>query len=141
MSIFWFSIFVILLVIELSTANLITIWFAIGAAISMISSAFVDGFLIQLAIFVASSFVMLCATRPLVKKFKINEVQPTNSERVIGKKAEVTKKISPNNYGEVKIYGNYWTAVSEDNTFDVGTKVIVREIDGVKLIVDKEEEK
>jgi len=140
MSIFWFAAFVILLLIELTTANLITIWFAVGAIFAMISVVFTDNFLIQLSVFILVSFITLITTKPLVKKFKVNEIKPTNSDRVIGKKAEVTKKITPDSYGEVKVFGNYWTAAS-DNTFDVGTKVVVREIDGVKLIVDKEEEK
>ena len=40
----------------------------------------------------------------------------------------------------LEIFGNVWTAVSDD-TFHVGDKVVVDSIDGVKLIVKKEEEK
>ena len=75
----------------------------------------------------------------MVKKFKGFETEATNADRVIGKIADVTKDISPNNYGEVKIFGVYWTAAS-DKTVKVGEKVKVKAIDGSKLIVEKEEE-
>lgn len=140
MAIFWLIAFVILVFIELTTVNLLTIWFALGAVAAMISVSFTDSILIQSLVFVIVSIVALFVTKPLIKKFKVNEKTPTNSDRVIGKRAEVTKKITADEYGEVKIFGNYWTAAS-DSTINVGTKVIIKDIEGVKLIVDKEEEK
>lgn len=140
MSIFWLVTFILLIVIELMSVNLVTLWFALGAVVAMIASFITDNVLIQSTVFIAVSFITLFVTKPLVKKFKVNEKTPTNLDRVIGKRAEVTKKITSDEYGEVKVYGNYWTA-SGDRTFDVGEKVIVKDIDGVKLIVDKEEEK
>ena len=94
---------------------------------------------IQTAAFIVISVVTLILTKPLIKKFKAFDVQPTNSDRVIGKIADVTKDITPNNFGEVKIFGEYWTAISEDK-IKAGTKVRVKAIEGVKLIVEKEEE-
>jgi len=140
MTIFWLITFLLLAFIELMTVNLITIWFALGAVFALITAFITENILIQIAVFIASSFITLYATKPLIKKFKINEKTPTNSDRVIGKRAEVTKKITADEYGEVKVYGNYWTA-SSNKTLNVGDKVIIKDIDGVKLIVDKEEEK
>ena len=74
-----------------------------------------------------------------MKKFKGFEKVPTNSDRVIGKRGEVTKEIDRDKYGEVKVYGNTWTATSKED-ISVGEKVIVTGIEGVKLIVKKEEE-
>ena len=74
-----------------------------------------------------------------MKAFKKFDVQPTNSDRVIGKTGEVIKAISENEYGEVKVFGNVWTATSNQD-ISVGDKVKVVSIDGVKLIVEKEEE-
>jgi len=134
----WFIAFIILLIIELATVNLVTIWFAIGAVAAIISTIFTDSIAIQAIVFGVVSLVSLLITKPLIKKFKGFEVEPTNSDRVIGKTGEVTKKISSNKYGEVKIFGNTWTATSEEE-LDVGQKVKVLSIDGVKLIVKKEE--
>ena len=134
----WFIAFVILLIIELVTVNLVTIWFAIGAVAAIITTIFTDSILIQSIVFVVVSVIALLITKPLIKKFKKFEVEPTNSDRVIGKVGDVTKKIEKNKYGEVKVYGNTWTASSKD-VIEVGERVRVLSIDGVKLIVEKEE--
>ena len=73
-----------------------------------------------------------------MKKFKGFSVVPTNSDMVIGKTGVVTKKIEANKYGEVKVFGNIWMATSSDE-IDVDNKVRILSIDGVKLIVEKEE--
>ncbi len=133
----WFIAFVILLIIELVTVNLVTIWFAIGAVAAIITTIFTDSVLIQSIVFVVVSVIALLITKPLIKKFKKFEVEPTNSDRVIGKVGDVTKKIEKNKYGEVKVYGNTWTASSKE-VIEVGERVKVLSIDGVKLIVEKE---
>ncbi len=134
----WFILFVILLIIELVTVNLVTIWFAAGAVAAMIATIFTDSLIYQMAVFLIVSFLSLLITKPFLKKLKKFEVEPTNLDRVIGKTGEVTKKISENQTGEVKIFGNVWTAVSEEE-ISVGSKVKVLSIDGVKLVVEKEE--
>ena len=133
----WFIAFVILLLIELVTVNLVTIWFAIGAVAAIITTIFTDSILIQCIAFVVVSVISLLITKPLMKKFKKFEVEPTNSDRVIGKVGDVTKKIDKNKYGEVKVYGNTWTASSKQ-VINVGERVKVLSIDGVKLVVEKE---
>ena len=133
----WFIAFVILLLIELVTVNLVTIWFAIGAVAAIITTIFTDSILIQSIVFVVVSVIALLITKPLIKKFKKFEVEPTNSDRVIGKIGEVTQKIGRNKYGEVKVYGNTWTASSKQ-VINVGERVKVLSIDGVKLVVEKE---
>ena len=139
MTIFWFILFFVALVVEFLTSGLVSIWFAFGALCTMGIAVLTENVFIQIAAFIVISVVTLILTKPLIKKFKAFDVQPTNSDRVIGKIADVTKDISPNNFGEVKIFGEYWTAISEDK-IKAGTKVRVKAIEGVKLIVEKEEE-
>ena len=87
------------------------------------------------------SVVSLFVTLPIVKKFKSKEkIVPTNLDRVIGQIAEVTREIKPNHYGEVEIFGTTWTASSRD-PLAVGERVKVLKLDGVKLIVQREEKK
>lgn len=138
MAIYWFAACLFLIFVEISTANLVSIWFAIGAFFSMLLAIFVDNFLIQLLVFIIVSIISLLITKPLVNKFKKNDVEPTNVDRVIGKKAEVIKKITPDEYGEVKVLGSIWTATS-DTVLNVSDKAVVKKIDGVKLVVEKEE--
>lgn len=141
MSIYWIILFLILLFIELATVNLISIWFAIGALGAFVTAFFTDSILIQLLVFVVISVVSLFVTLPIVKKFKSKEkIVPTNLDRVIGQIAEVTREIKPNHYGEVEIFGTTWTASSRD-PLAVGERVKVLKLDGVKLIVQREEKK
>lgn len=141
MAIYWIILFLVLLFIELATVNLVSIWFAIGAVAAFVTSFITDSVVIQLLVFVVVSVVTLFLTMPMVKKVRNKEkVVPTNLDRVIGKEAEVTKKIDATHYGEVEIFGTVWTATSEDS-LKVGEKVIIDAIDGVKLIVKKREEK
>ena len=139
MSIYWFIAFVVFLVIELVTVNLVTIWFAVGSIVAMLCSLITDSVAIQVTVFLVTSVVVLLLTRPLMKKFKGFDRVPTNSDRVIGKVGEVTVKIEKNKYGEVKVFGNRWTATS-NQALNVGDHVKVKAIDGVKLIVEKEED-
>lgn len=139
MTVCWFLIFLVLLFIELITINLVSIWFALGAVVAMISSFFIESTLVQIVVFVVASIISLIITKPLIKKFKTVNVEATNLDRVIGKTGFITKKITSSDYGEVKVLGTIWTATS-DEEIDVGTKVIVKKIDGVKLIVEKKEE-
>lgn len=138
MVLLWFISFVILLFIEIITVNLVTIWFALGALASMIVSFFTDSYVIQVITFILVSIITLVFTKPFMKKFKSFKVTPTNSDMVIGKTGVVTKKIECNKYGEVKVFGNVWTATS-DEEIDVNTKIKVLSIEGVKLIVEKED--
>lgn len=141
MSIYWLLAFFLLLLVEVATVNLVSIWFAIGAVAAFISCFFTDHVFIQLLVFVVVSTITLICMLPFVKKFKNNKkVIPTNLDRVIGKSGKVTKQITPEEYGEVKVLDTIWTAASEE-TIEVGATVTVERIEGVKLIVTKEEEK
>ena len=93
MTIFWFSVFVFMLIVEFTTVNLVSLWFAVGAICSMFVSMFTDSFLFQLGAFSIISLLTIIITKPLVKKFKGFEVEATNTDRVIGKIADVTKEV------------------------------------------------
>lgn len=135
----WTIIFLILLFVELITINLVSIWFAIGALFSAIVSIFTDSVLIQFLTFLLVSIVTLIITKPVVKKINKKKFTPTNLDRVIGQQGVVTKRISKDSYGLVKVLGSIWTATSDD-FIDGGSRVIVQKIDGVKLIVKKKED-
>lgn len=133
----WFIAFIVLLIIELVTINLVTIWFALGTVAAMIATIFTDSLVIQLIVFLIVSFLSLLISKPILKKFKKFKVEATNLDRVVGKTGEVVKKIGVDNrFGEVKVLGNVWTATSKEE-IEVGIKVKVLAIDGVKLIVER----
>ena len=63
-SLYWLVFFLILVIIEIATLALTTIWFAGGALAAFVLSLLGAGIEAQLAVFVAVSFVLLIFTRP-----------------------------------------------------------------------------
>ena len=133
----WLVIAGVCLVIEIMTTGFLVFWLAIGALISMIVSLFTNSILIQTAVFVISSAILIFATKPFVKKFAKTKNVKTNAFSIIGQNGIVTKEIdSINAKGQVKIDGETWSAVGKDD-MDIpkGTEVEVLEIKGVKAVV------
>lgn len=136
----WLAFIIVFVVIEGANPQLVSIWFAGGALISMIVSFFGVSAQIQIIVFVFSSAALLALTRPLVKKkFKVNTIK-TNSDSNIGKTGVVTTKIDNDlAKGLVKLEGLAWSARSADNSvIEEGEFVTVERIEGVKLIVNKQ---
>lgn len=135
---FWLGMVIVFTVIEIFTAGLTTIWFAIGS-IPMIFLSFLPiPFLYQVLIMLVISIVLLIFTRPFfVKKLNANK-EKTNVDALIGKTALVTKKITKFEKGEVKIDGKIWTAKSvSDEDLEEGTECLLQSIEGVTAIVSK----
>lgn len=134
---FWAVALVTLVIIEASTAQLVTIWFAVGALAALISQMLGAQVWLQWVIFVVVSGAVLAATRPLVKKYAKPKIQPTNADRCIGQTAVVTEGIdNVAGKGAVKVGGVIWSARSESGeNIQENEKVTITKIDGVKLIV------
>ena len=134
----WLIIAGICLIIEIITVGFLIFWFAIGALITMVASLFIDNIVIQTAIFVISSAILIFATKPFVKKFVNNKNSiKTNVYSEVGKNAVVIKEIdSINGTGQIKVNGEIWSAIGKDNiNIPKDTKVKIEEIKGVKAIV------
>ena len=134
----WLIIAGICLVIEIITVGFLIFWFAIGALFAMLISFFTDNILIQTSVFVISSGLLIFATKPLVKKImNKKETVKTNVYSIIGKTGIVTNEInSIENLGQVKIDGEIWSAIGENNSaIAKGTEVEIKEIKGVKAVV------
>lgn len=138
--IIWLLIIFFLIILEVSTVNLVSIWFIASGIIALITSFVTDNFLIQFAIFVLLGVILLLTTRNLLQKYmKSEKIEKTNLDRVIGKIAVVTEPIKKNTIGEVKVDGKRWSAISNEK-FEIEDEVIVDSIEGVKLIVRKKED-
>ena len=142
-AILWLGLVIILLIIEIATMGLTTIWFAGGAMAAFFSTFFGATPATQRTIFLVLSLALLVVTRPAAVKYMRGSRVKTNAESLIGRLAVVTAEI--NNLaqsGEVIISDVSWTARSrmDSNVFPVGSKVKICAIEGVKLIVEKAEE-
>lgn len=141
-SIAWLVLFIILLVLELMTLGLTTVWFAGGAFVAFIASLFHANLTVQLVLFVIVSTLLLLLVRPFASKCINNRTQKTNVEGLIGKSARVTSAIdNAMGTGSAILNGQEWMARSlSDEKIPEGVIVTVEEIKGVKLIVKKKED-
>lgn len=135
----WFILFLSLLFLELITINLVSIWFAIGALAALITASITDYVVIQMIVFILISVISLLVTKPIVQKLRRRSITPTNLDRVIGKNGVVTKEITKNSYGEVKVEGSIWTAKASQRIQEK-SQVKVLKIEGVKLLVEEVKE-
>ena len=93
-AIYWLILFIILLVIEIITLGLTTIWFAGGALVAFVLSLLEVSPVVQWAVFCAVSLILLFATRPwAVRYFNNQRKEKTNVDSLIGKTAVVTSEI------------------------------------------------
>lgn len=133
----WLIAFVILLVIEIATMGLVTIWFAGAALAAMVAAALGARLWLQFVVFVVVSVVLLIFTRPIAVKYFNKSREKTNVDNVIGKYAIVTETVDNlHSQGSVQLNGLEWSARSFDDSVVIerGTKVEVLEVCGVKLI-------
>lgn len=139
----WLIAFVIFLIAEIATVSLTSIWFAAGALVAFIVSFFCDTLWVQILVFLIVSLVMVVFTRPFADKFLNKDREKTNVDAIVGKKGIVTEAIDNlKATGEVSLSGQIWMARTEEDSVKIpeGAKVIVKEIRGVKLIVEEKEE-
>lgn len=137
--IMWIALAVVFAIIEAATAQIVTIWFAIGSVGSVIANVLGANSTGQLIVFVALSVLTLIIARPYLKKFTKTQVQPTNVDMCIGQQAVITEDIDNIlGTGHVVIRDITWTARSANGEkIPKGSLVIIESIEGVKLIVRK----
>lgn len=138
-AIVWLIIAGVFCIAEGLTVALVSIWMAIAAAVTSIV-AFVGGnILTQILVFLFLSALLILATIPLAKRFQTKKVERTNADRVVDAEAVVIEQIDAiDNRGKIKVMGQIWSASGlHQSTIDVGEKVIVRSIEGVRAIVEK----
>ena len=136
----WLIISGVFFVLEMITVGFLVFWFGVGALLTAIVSIFTDNIIIQTSVFVISSTLLLFLTKPLVKKLSRTDKVQTNAYSVIGKTGIVTREInSKKGIGQIKVGSEIWTAKSSSPILE-GTEVIIKEIDGVKAVVEPVQE-
>ncbi len=139
--IIWLIIFIIMIIIEAATTALATVWFAAGALVAMIMDlcgAPLNLQIIVMAIVSVVTFVIcMIWIRPKLESLRRANIQRTNADRLIGMEGVVIVPVNPvEGKGQVKVEGQVWSAKSQ-NTIEEGTKVKIKAIEGVKLIVER----
>ncbi|MCI8639576.1 MAG: NfeD family protein [Coprococcus sp.] len=142
MTIGWLVLLVALLVIEIITVGLTSIWAAGGALAALILDVIGVPLVGQVIAFFVVTFVLLYFTRPFAVKFINAQRVKTNYEGIIGKTIRIAEKVdNMSQTGMAVVNGQEWTVRAErdEDILEPGTIAKVINISGVKLIVKKEE--
>lgn len=140
MMILWIILIVFFIASDALTGTLMTIWFAIGAFAALVISLMGLGVPLQIIFFLVVSAVMFFFTKPVAQKSLKRTLVKTNIDAITEKSGQMTKTVSELEYGEVKVDGKYWVAITNDReTIEQGETVDVIGVEGVKLIVKRRE--
>ena len=139
--IIWLIFAVIMLVIEIATTGLATLWFAVGAIVAMIMDLCGASVASQIIVMALVSIVcfILCMiwVKPKLESLRKKNVQRTNADRLIGREGIVIVPLNATDgKGQVKVDGQVWSAKADED-FEEGTKITVKSIEGVKLVVGR----
>ena len=135
----WIGLIILFVVVEIATVGLTSIWFAGGALISLILCLCGVGLGWQIGVFFVVSMILVAFTRPWAMKYLKPHLIRTNYEQAIGENVCLTETVDNQRGTGTAVYkGQEWTARSADDavTIPVGTHVRIKEVRGVKLIVE-----
>lgn len=138
----WLGILILMLIIEIVTLGLATIWFAGGALVAFMAAMLGADLVIQIVLFFVVSVILLLVTRPVAVKYFNKDRVKTNAESLIGSDAIVISEIDNlQGIGQVTIGGQEWSARSKDDRirYPIGSVVKVVDIKGVKAVVEEKE--
>ena len=136
-ALYWMAAAVILLIIEILTLGLTSIWFA-GGAVLAAAAAFIGAPLwLQMVLFIVVSCILFM-TRPLAQKYLNSHVEKTNVDAIIGQHGIVKEEIdNAQGQGLVIVNGVDWSAKSlNGEVIREGSQIVVHKIQGVKLVVE-----
>ena len=139
----WLVLLIILLIIEIITVGLTSIWAAGGALAALVLNLLDISLLWQVVVFCIVTFVLLYFTRPFAIRFINTRREKTNYEGIIGKTIRIAETVDNiSQTGMAVVNGQEWTvrAEKENEILEPGTLAKVVNIAGVKLIVRKYEE-
>lgn len=139
---FWAFAVIAFVIAEVITIQLVSIWFAAGALVTLLMTySFELSWIQQLGVFIVASTIFLIMSLPFIRKRKKSKAVATNADLDVGKHATVIEEINcDKGTGRVTLNGVNWSAVpeNENDVISEGTVVIVKKVQGAKLLVAPE---
>ena len=134
LSYIWLVLAIVFFFIELITPAFFFLSLSAGAFVSFLLSLLWNNLTIQLLLFVAVFIVFFVYLKPVI--YKKNGKEKFNAEAMIGTSVVALENID-HLKGTVKINGSIWQARSIQEEIEKGCEVVIKKIDGNKLIVTK----
>ncbi len=135
-SILWLIAVIVFVAAEAATTALISIWFAVGAAVALIVSLFTTSLPLQFLVFALVSAVTLAIMVPTLAARRRNKKAPVTNgpELSVGKRGVVLQAILPGELGRVRVDGLDWQAKANE-ALPQGSRCQVTASDGNVLTV------
>lgn len=135
--IFWLLVTIGFIVLEAMTINLVSVWFAIGAAAALLVCLVTESFRVQAVVFVAVSALCLLAFRPFAGRLRVHTTA-INGERNVGRTATAVTAVTSAATGRVRLDGVDWNArcSTPGDTLAPGDICRVTELHSTLLIVE-----
>ncbi|MCR5691804.1 MAG: NfeD family protein [Eubacterium sp.] len=138
-AILWLILFIVMLLIEIFTMGLTTIWFCFGGLVAAVTAGLGGPIWLQILLFTLVSVASMLLVRPFALRYMDKNRTKTNIDEAIGQKVRVIETIdNEKETGKVFYRGIEWMARSQDGSLiEAETMVSIQEVSGVKLIVKK----
>lgn len=133
----WLGLVILFLIAEGATVSLVSLWFAAGAVVAMFAALLGAGAWLQTGLFLVVSGALLLMLRPIVRRYLVPKITPTNVDSLVGSTGLVTESIdNVTASGQVKLGAMEWTARSTTGeNIPQGALIRVDRIEGVKVYV------
>ena len=139
-AIYWLYAGIALIILEVMTPGLVSIFFGLSALVVALITWLVPGVpqLAQWLMFSLFSILFIALLRKTLKKTfsGTSEVTEDMFDSFSGKRAVVTEAITPIKTGRVEFNGSNWTAEAEEE-LDVGLQVRIKSKKNLTLYVEK----
>ena len=134
----WLLVGVGLLVLEAVTLAFVAVYFGVAALVAAAADGFGAPVWLQVVLFCAVSLAGLAATRRVATRAFRGPVVRTNVHGLVGRRGVVTKAVSPDGAGQVRLGSDYWSArpyFDDAPVIPEGARVEVMKVEGVTAIV------
>ncbi len=141
-AVFWLVVMILFLILEMATISLVSIWFVGGSLAAFLVSFIVKKPWVEVIVFLGVSLVLLLLIRPMAAKLGVKKKDQIRSgaQSLVGKRAVVTESIDNlHAKGAVQVNGQFWSAKTADDDVQISkdSVVMIREVDGVRLVVEE----
>lgn len=134
----WLVLILVFLVIEMLTLDFTFLMLSIGGLAGLLTDLLGAPVWLQVIIAAAVAAVLVLVLRPplLRRLHRGQDPTPSNVEALLGIGGIVVSSVGPHG-GQVKLAnGDVWTARTDSEELEPGTRVRVRRIDGATAVVD-----
>lgn len=135
---------IVLVVLEVATTSTFFIWIAIGFFAASITSLITTNLIVVTIVGIIVTVLSVSLMRTKYARYVLPKNQtPTSYNELIGNHAIMQADYTANgvDVGTARVGGVDWSVQSEQvgNIFQANERVVIKKIEGVRLIIEKEE--